>query len=71
MLDFLFNSDFYIKILLVVVLLGASIFEVVLFNRLRIMNKLLQHSANRILEIIVGTLFLITITLLLTSLVIL
>lgn len=71
MFDFLLQPALYIKLILSVVLLGCSIFEVVVFNRLRTMNRTIHQPASSIVEGLVVVLFVATIILLLTTLAIL
>lgn len=71
MFDFLIEPSLYIKLILGLVLLGTSVFSIILFNRIRLMNKVVQISAGKIFELAALLLFLLSVGLLLTTLVIL
>lgn len=71
MFDFLLQPSLYIKIITALILIGSSIFEIVIFNRIRIMNRTIHQPMSSILEGFIMLLFVTTIILLLTTLAIL
>lgn len=71
-LGYILQPVFYIKIILGVICLGYSVFAVVVFNRLRVINKLIsQPVVPAVFKAIVVIFFIASLVLLLTTLVIL